>query len=96
VVLAGSDYPARSDSGTPIAGLEDAEAIGALVFHAGTARHGERLVTNGGRILNVTAIADDLAGARDAAYEAVAKIVFDGMQLRRDIALTAAEGHVHS
>ena len=96
VVLASGDYPARSDSGTPIAGLEDAEAVGALVFHAGTARHGEQLVTNGGRILNVTAIGDDLSRAREAAYEAAAKIVFDGKQLRRDIALTAAEGHVHS
>jgi phosphoribosylamine--glycine ligase len=96
IVLAGGDYPTRSDSGTPIVGLEDAEAVGALVFHAGTARHGEQLVTNGGRILNVTAIGDDLSGAREAAYEAAAKIVFDGKQLRRDIALTAAEGHVRS
>jgi len=94
--LAGGEYPARNDSGTPIVGLESAEASRALVFHAGTARHGERLVTNGGRILNVTAVADDLSGARDAAYEAAAKISFDGMQLRRDIALTALGGHVHS
>jgi phosphoribosylamine--glycine ligase len=95
-VLAGGDYPARSDSGTPIAGLQDAEAAGALVFHAGTARQSERLVTNGGRILNVTGVADDLSGAREAAYEAAAKIGFDGMQFRRDIALNAAEGHVRS
>jgi phosphoribosylamine---glycine ligase len=96
VVLAGGDYPARSDSGTPIAGLQDAEAAGALVFHAGTARQSERLVTNGGRILNVTGVADDLSGAREAAYAAAAKIGFDGMQFRRDIALNAAEGHVRS
>jgi phosphoribosylamine--glycine ligase len=96
VVLAGGDYPAQSNSGTPITGLQDAEAGGALVFHAGTARQGEQLVTNGGRILNVTGAADDLSSARDAAYEAAAKIVFDGMQFRRDIALTAAEGHVRS
>jgi phosphoribosylamine---glycine ligase len=96
VVLAGGDYPARSNSGTPITGLQDAEAAGALVFHAGTARQGEQLVTNGGRILNVTGAADDLSTARAAAYEAAAKIVFDGMQFRRDIALTAAEGHVRS
>ena len=96
VVLAGGDYPARSDSGTPISGLQDAEAAGALVFHAGTARQSERLVTNGGRILNVTGVADDLSGAREAAYEAAAKIGFDGMQFRRDIALSAAEGHVRS
>jgi phosphoribosylamine---glycine ligase len=96
VVLAGGDYPARSNSGTPITGIQEAEAAGTLVFHAGTARQGEQLVTNGGRILNVTGVADDLSGAREAAYEAAAKIVFDGMQFRRDIALTAAEGHVRS
>jgi phosphoribosylamine--glycine ligase len=96
IVLAGGDYPARGDSGTPIAGLQEAEAAGALVFHAGTARQGERLVTNGGRILNVTGVADDLSGAREAAYEAAAKIGFDGMQFRRDIALTAAEGRVRN
>jgi len=96
VVLAGGDYPARSNSGTPITGLQEAEAAGALVFHAGTARQGEQVVTNGGRILNVTGTADDLSSARAAAYEAAAKIVFDGMQFRRDIALTAAEGHVRS
>jgi phosphoribosylamine---glycine ligase len=96
VVLAGGDYPARSNSGTPITGIQEAEAAGTLVFHAGTARQGEQLVTNGGRSLNVTGVADDLSGAREAAYEAAAKIVFDGMQFRRDIALTAAEGHVRS
>jgi phosphoribosylamine---glycine ligase len=96
VVLAGGDYPARSNSGTPITGIQEAEAAGTLVFHAGTARQGEQLVTNGGRILNVTGVADDLSGAREAAYEAAAKIVFDGMQFRRDIALTAAGGHVLS
>ena len=51
VVLAGADYPDRSDRGAAIEGVEAAEAIGALVFHAGTALHGDQLVTNGGRIL---------------------------------------------
>ena len=64
VVLAGAGYPERSDSGTTIRGVEDAEAAGALVFHAGTARHGDQLVTNGGRILGVTGIGgDDRRGA---------------------------------
>ncbi len=54
VVLAARDYPERGDAGTPIAGIDDAEAAGALVFHAGTALHDGRLVTNGGRILDVT------------------------------------------
>jgi phosphoribosylamine---glycine ligase len=94
VVLASRDYPERSDSGTPIEGVEEAESTGALVFHAGTASHGERLVTNGGRILAVTATGDDVAGARTAAYEAADRVSFGGMRLRRDIALAAAEGHV--
>ncbi|HEX3268348.1 MAG TPA: phosphoribosylamine--glycine ligase [Gaiellaceae bacterium] len=96
VVLASGDYPERGDTGTPIERIEAAEATGALVFHAGTARHDGRLVTNGGRILGVTATAEDLAAARAAAYEAAHKIEFAGMQFRRDIALAAAEGHVRS
>jgi phosphoribosylamine--glycine ligase len=89
VVLAGGDYPARSDSGTPIAGVEDAEAAGALVFHAGTAMRGGRLVTNGGRVLNVTALGSSLDEARQRAYAACELISFDGMQFRRDIAARA-------
>jgi len=96
VVLACGEYPERSDSGTPIEGVEEAEAAGALVFHAGTARRGERLVTNGGRILDVTAVGDDVAAARTAAYDAVARISFAGMRLRRDIALAAVESRVGS
>ena len=94
VALAAGDYPERGDSGTPIEGIDEAEAAGALVFHAGTARRGETLFTNGGRILNVTATGDDLVAARAAAYEAVDRISFAGMRFRRDIGLAAAEGHV--
>ena len=94
VVLAAGDYPERNDGGTPIEGIEDAEAAGGIVFHAGTARHEGRLVTNGGRILNVTALGDDLPAARSAAYEAASRISFAGMRFRRDIGLAAAEGHV--
>ena len=68
VVLAADGYPERADVGTPIEGIEDAEAAGALVFHAGTALRGERLVTNGGRILGVTARAPTVAEARERAY----------------------------
>jgi len=96
VVLASGDYPERGDSGTPIEGIEDAEDTGALVFHAGTARHDGRLVSNGGRILNVTALGDDLAAARAQAYDAVGRISFAGMRFRRDIGLAAAEDHVRS
>jgi phosphoribosylamine--glycine ligase len=88
--------PERSDSGTPIAGVEEAEAAGALVFHAGTALRDGALVTSGGRVLAVTASGDDVAAARTLAYEAVGRISFDGMQRRGDIALAAAEGHVRS
>jgi phosphoribosylamine--glycine ligase len=95
-VLASGDYPERSDSGTPIAGVEDAESAGALVFHCGTARRGGRLVTNGGRVLAVTATGPDVAAARATAYEAADRISFAGMRLRRDIAQAAAQGHVRS
>jgi phosphoribosylamine--glycine ligase len=86
VVIAAGDYPASSDVGTPIAGIADAEATGALVFHAGTALRGDRIVTSGGRILNVTAVDSSVAAARDRAYEACELISFPGMRYRRDIA----------
>lgn len=93
VVLAAPDYPQRNDVGTPIEGVRDAEATGALVFHAGTAMRGDALVTNGGRILNVTGVGQDLASARTAAYEGAEKISFEGMRYRTDIA-TEAEARV--
>jgi phosphoribosylamine--glycine ligase len=89
IVLAAGGYPERTDSGTPIRGVEEAEAE-ALVFHAGTAMHDGRLVTNGGRVLNVTAVGETVADAREAAYGACARISFDGMQYRRDIAMSTA------
>ena len=90
VVLAARGYPASGDVGSPISGVAEAEAAGGLVFHAGTALRGDALVTSGGRILNVTARGDDVAAARRSAYDACARISFDGMQLRRDIAAAAA------
>ena len=90
VVVAGPDYPARPDHGTTIEGVEAAEELGALVFHAGTARHGDRLVTNGGRILNVTGTGASIAAARDLAYAACERITFDGARYRTDIARAAA------
>ena len=86
VVLAGAGYPERSDRGTPIEGIEDAEATGALVLHAGTALHDGRLVTNGGRVLNVVGVGTTVGEARTAAYEAASRIDFAGMQFRKDIA----------
>jgi len=90
IVLASGGYPATSDSGTPISGVDDAEAD-ALVFHAGTAMRDGRLVTAGGRILDVTAVAATVEEARDAAYAAAARIEFAGMQYRRDIAARTAD-----
>jgi phosphoribosylamine--glycine ligase len=92
VVLAAADYPARGDRGSTISGVVDAERDGALVFHAGTALHGDRLVTNGGRVLNVTGVGETVAAARIEAYKAADRIVFEGMRRREDIALAAAEG----
>ena len=86
VVLAARSYPASGDVGSPIDGIEDAEAVGALVFHAGTALKSDRLVTNGGRILNVTATGPSVTAARERAYEACELISFPGMRYRRDIA----------
>ena len=91
VVLAGPDYPRRSDyAGAAIAGVDEATADGALVFHGGTARRDGRLVTSGGRILSVTGVAGTLPEARERAYDAVDRITFDGARFRRDIAAVAS------
>jgi phosphoribosylamine--glycine ligase len=90
VVLAAPDYPERSDyAGADIAGLDAAEAHGAIVFHGGTAVRDGRLVTNGGRILSVTAMGPSVQDARERAYAAVDKVSFEGARFRRDIAAVA-------
>ncbi|MFL6034340.1 MAG: phosphoribosylamine--glycine ligase [Gaiellaceae bacterium] len=89
VVLAAASYPAAGDAGSPIAGIEDAEAKGAHVFQAGTALHKNTLVTNGGRILGVTATGATVTVARDRAYEAASLISFDGARYRTDVAREA-------
>ncbi len=87
VVLTGPDYPERSDyAGATISGVAEAEAGGALVFHGGTAMRDEHLVTNGGRILSVTALGATVAAARERAYAAVGRIEFAGARYRTDIA----------
>jgi phosphoribosylamine---glycine ligase len=91
VVLAAERYPEDGDRGGEITGIEEAEAGGALVFHAGTARQGDRLVTNGGRIAAVTGLGSTVADARAAAYRGVGLIDFPGMRRRSDIAAAAAE-----
>ena len=85
VVLASRGYPERGDAGTPIEGIADAEAEGAIVFHAGTAVQNACLVTNGGRVLDVIGTGATVADARAAAYAGVARIDFAGMQFRKDI-----------
>ena len=90
VVIAAGDYPERGDTGSEIAGIEDAEADGALVFHAGTALRGDRLVTNGGRILGVTGTGATIGEARDRAYAGCERITFAGARYRTDIALSAS------
>jgi phosphoribosylamine--glycine ligase len=89
VVLAAKDYPRRGDAGSQIDGIVEAETAGALVFHAGTALRDDVIVTNGGRILNVTGLGATLGEARDRAYDAVDRISFPGMRFRTDIAAVA-------
>jgi phosphoribosylamine--glycine ligase len=90
VVLAGRGYPDAPETGVEIQGLAEAEAAGALVFHAGTALRAGRLVSAGGRVLAVSATAPTVSDARDRAYEAVTRIDFPGAHYRSDIALKAA------
>jgi phosphoribosylamine--glycine ligase len=93
VVIASGGYPSEGDVGTTIWGLEAAEATGAIVFHAGTALKHDSVVTNGGRILNVTGTGETIAEARERAYAACAAISFPGARYRTDIA-AAAPHHV--
>ena len=93
VVLASDGYPGSYEKGKVILGIEEAEELdGVTVFHAGTAfNQDDELVTNGGRVLNVVALADTFEDARELAYEACDKINFEGKQYRHDIALRALE-----
>jgi phosphoribosylamine--glycine ligase len=84
VVLAAGGYPDEPHKGDRIDGLP-APAPDCRVFHAGTKLEGDAVVTNGGRVLCVTALGDSLRMARTRAYEAIERIRFDGMQFRRDI-----------
>jgi len=89
VVLASEGYPGNYPKGKVITGLAEAEAKGALVFHAGTALHNDEIVTSGGRVLGIVGRGQDIASAREHAYEAIASINFEGMQHRSDIAMKA-------
>lgn len=86
VVLASGGYPAQFEKGRTISGLTfNSNVSGVEVFHAGTARKGDTIVTNGGRVLGVTASGENLECALSTTYEAVQKIHFDGMHYRKDI-----------
>ena len=86
VVLSSKGYPGPYEKGKVIAGIETAEEDQQVaVFHAGTRRKGDAVLTEGGRVLGVTAVDGDLASAIKRAYAAVDKIHFDGMYFRRDI-----------
>jgi phosphoribosylamine--glycine ligase len=91
VVVCAKGYPGSYAKGLEIEGLEEARAVERnpgeeiMLFHAGTARKGGKIVTNGGRVIGVTAIAGDLARARDLANLAASRIRFDGAFFRRDI-----------
>jgi phosphoribosylamine---glycine ligase len=89
VVLAARGYPEAPESGVELRGLEEAEQTGAVVFHAGTAVRDGRILSAGGRVLNVSATGESVSDARDRAYGAVELIDFPGAQYRRDIALRA-------
>jgi phosphoribosylamine--glycine ligase len=90
VVMASGGYPGSYAKGKPILGLAEAAMLpNVKVFHAGTAKSGDQIVTNGGRVLGVTALGKDLRSAQAAAYAAVERIHFDDAHFRRDIAVKA-------
>jgi phosphoribosylamine--glycine ligase len=96
VVLAAANYPEAPRKGDPISGLEDALALeGVDVLHAGTTLSPEgEFLTDGGRVLSVVALGEDLAAARKRAYEAASRISWEGVQYRTDIALKAERGEI--
>lgn len=85
VVIASGGYPETSDKGRVITGLEEAAATGAIVFHAGTKEDNGNIVTNGGRVLGISALGEDIAGAIANAYKGVKEVKFENMQYRTDI-----------
>lgn len=93
VVLTSKGYPGSYEKGKPIRGIEEAEKLeGVTVYHAGTKTIAGELVTNGGRVLNVTAVADTFEHAREQAYRACDLIDFEGKTLRHDIGARALRG----
>jgi len=95
VVIASGGYPGKFASGKKVSGLTDAAGVsGVEVFHAGTSRQADSIITKGGRVLGVTAAGGSLERALSTVYKAAAKISFEGMHYRKDIG--AATGRVHA
>lgn len=93
VVLTSAGYPGSYEKGKVITGIEDAEALdGVTVYHAGTREQDGRILTNGGRVIDVTALGATFEDARNLAYAACEKIDFEGKTLRHDIGLRALKG----
>lgn len=93
VVLTSAGYPGSYEKGKAIMGIDEAEKLeGVTVYHAGTAIKDGELVTSGGRVLNVTAVADSFEAAREQAYKACELIDFEGKTLRHDIGARALRG----
>ena len=91
VVMAANGYPGSYEKGSEIKGIDVAEAGGVTVFHAGTKADGERILANGGRVLNVTALAPVVSKAQAKAYDAVAKIDWPEGFCRSDIGWRAID-----
>ena len=90
VVLASGGYPETYATGEVIHGVDTAQALpGVNVFHSGTAKRGNEIVTAGGRVLTVVATGSDYRDAIDRVYEAVGRVTFDGMHYRKDIGAKA-------
>jgi phosphoribosylamine--glycine ligase len=96
VVMASGGYPGDYEKGKKITGLETAGRLkDVVVFHAGTKKQNGDIITNGGRVLGVTALGERIADAKKRAYEAIEKIKFDGAYWRRDIADKAIKNSNH-
>jgi phosphoribosylamine--glycine ligase len=85
VVLASEGYPGDYQKGNVIVGLDQVKDASVVIFHSGTKRDGDQIVTAGGRVLGVTGLGSDVQTARTRVYEAIDRIQFSGMQYRSDI-----------
>ena len=94
VVAASGGYPGKYKTGVPITGINDADAMHDVkVFQGGTKKQGKTILTDGGRVLGVTALGNTIAEAQARAYQAMSKIHFEGMHFRKDIGHRAIRGH---